>query len=235
MNHNLVSKFSRSLLFIHASILFDQVKTVQLSSSALEASLRCPFLSPPRLPHLLSMYFPSPLPTTRLSLSTSFTPLGPASSSRPSTPYRTPGRPPKGKFKGDSLGGVQEEEGEEVLAIVKGPTDDNNERDGARTLWAVLGREEVSVWSTRVSFYFVPSQLDCARILILRRKADHRLRNVAKGSSGETQANSNLFENSRFKPLDPFPFPFSPHHHDNFRSHPPLLYLSSLDRKCREE
>jgi len=96
------------------------------------------------------MYFPSPLPTTRLSLSTSFTPLGPSSASRPSTPYRTPGRPPKGKFKGDSLGGVQEEEGEQVLAIVKGPTE-GIRRDG-RTLWAVLGREEVSVWCTRVSF-----------------------------------------------------------------------------------
>ncbi|GAA5895098.1 Ric1p [Sporobolomyces salmoneus] len=91
------------------------------------------------------MYFPSPLPTTRLSLSTSFTPLGPSSASRPSTPYRTPGRPPKGKFKGDLLGGVQEEEGEEVLAIEKSPYAG---RDG-RVLWAVLGREEVSVWCTR--------------------------------------------------------------------------------------
>ena len=94
------------------------------------------------------MYFPSPLPTTRLSLSTSFTPLGPASSSRPSTPYRTPGRPPKGKFKGDSLGGVQEEEGEQVLEIVKCDKPDPNH---GTTLWASLGREEVNVWSTRVS------------------------------------------------------------------------------------
>ncbi|GAA6007995.1 hypothetical protein JCM11491_006569 [Sporobolomyces phaffii] len=87
------------------------------------------------------MYFPSPLPVTRLSLATSFTPLGPSSASRPSTPYRTPGRPPKGKFKGDALGGVQEEEGEQVLAIVAAPTDPN--------LWATLGREDVAVWSHR--------------------------------------------------------------------------------------
>ncbi|GAA5957240.1 hypothetical protein JCM3765_000401 [Sporobolomyces pararoseus] len=91
------------------------------------------------------MYFPSPLPTTRLSLSTSFTPLGPSSASRPSTPYRTPGRPPKGKFKGDLLGGVQEEEGEQVLEIVKCSQPDLQ----GKTLWASLGREEVNVWCTR--------------------------------------------------------------------------------------
>ncbi|GAA6063151.1 hypothetical protein JCM10212_006309 [Sporobolomyces blumeae] len=105
------------------------------------------------------MYFPSPLPTTRLSLSTSFVPSGPSPLSRPSTPYRTPGRPSKGKFK-DSLGGVQEEEGEEVVAIAKGPdVDDDRVHDDLsghddgdrplRGLWAVLGREEVSIWSTR--------------------------------------------------------------------------------------
>ncbi|GAA6025117.1 hypothetical protein JCM10207_000636 [Rhodosporidiobolus poonsookiae] len=88
------------------------------------------------------MYFPSPLPTTRLSLSTSFLPTGPAPPAKTQV-YKTPGRPAKGKFK-DSLGGVQEEEGEEILAIVRGPNCD----DG-KTLWAALGREEVSVWSTR--------------------------------------------------------------------------------------
>ncbi|GAA5924449.1 RIC1 family protein [Sporobolomyces koalae] len=103
------------------------------------------------------MYFPSPLPTTRLSLSTSFTPTGPSAASRPSTPYRTPGRPPKGKFKGDFLGGVQEEEGEQVLQIVLGPRPRIRPRSRSyaqhheddRTLWAVLAREEVSVWSIR--------------------------------------------------------------------------------------
>lgn len=95
------------------------------------------------------MYFPSPLPTTRLSLSTSFLPTGPSPASKTQV-YKTPGRPAKGKFK-ESLGGVQEEEGEEILSIVRGPeVDDNGQRLSGRTLWASLGREEVSVWSSRV-------------------------------------------------------------------------------------
>ncbi|GAA5879805.1 hypothetical protein JCM8547_005190 [Rhodosporidiobolus lusitaniae] len=96
------------------------------------------------------MYFPSPLPTTRLSNSTSFLPTGPSPPSK-TTIYKTPGRPSKGKFK-ESLGGVQEEEGEEILAIVRGPDVEDNGLTGGtsgRTLWAALGREEVSVWSTR--------------------------------------------------------------------------------------
>ncbi|GJN88122.1 hypothetical protein Rhopal_001078-T1 [Rhodotorula paludigena] len=89
------------------------------------------------------MYFPSPLPTTRLSISTSALPVGPSPAPKASL-YKTPGRPSKGKFK-DSLGGVQEEEGEEVLDISRGPCDP----DGGRALWAALGREEVSVWAIR--------------------------------------------------------------------------------------
>jgi hypothetical protein len=64
-------------------------------------------------------------------------------------PYKTPGRGSKSKFK-DSLGGVQEEEGEEVLSIVRGPEIDDEEGGGGQALWAALGREEVSVWSVRV-------------------------------------------------------------------------------------
>lgn len=101
------------------------------------------------------MYFPSPLPTTRLSVSTSALPVGPAPPQR-TRPYKTPGRPSKGKFK-DSLGGLLEEEGEEIIDIARGPDCDDDDGDdaaslpaGARCLWASLGREEFSVWSTRV-------------------------------------------------------------------------------------
>lgn len=99
-----------------------------------------------------AMYFPSPLPTTRLSISTSEVPVGPSPSAKTSV-YKTPGRPSKGKFK-DSLGGVQEEEGEEILSIVRGPEVGDGENAGAspQTLWVALGREEVSVWSIRVRF-----------------------------------------------------------------------------------
>ncbi|BGP22387.1 ribosome control protein 1 domain containing protein [Rhodotorula toruloides] len=95
------------------------------------------------------MYFPSPLPTTRLSISTSAVPVGPSLSAK-TLVYKTPGRPSKGKFK-DSLGGVQEEEGEEILDIVRGPEFADGESAGAtrQTLWVALGREEVSVWSIR--------------------------------------------------------------------------------------
>ncbi|GAA6048193.1 hypothetical protein JCM3770_003704 [Rhodotorula araucariae] len=97
------------------------------------------------------MYFPSPLPTTRLSVSTAALPVGPAPAST-ARPYKTPGRPSRGKFK-DSLGGVQEEEGEEIIDIACGPTCDDDDGDlpppAHRTLWASLGREELSVWSIR--------------------------------------------------------------------------------------
>lgn len=95
------------------------------------------------------MYFPSPLPTTRLSVSTAAVPVGPAPALK-TTVYKTPGRPAKGKFK-DSLGGVQEEEGEEILSIARGPAVDALDGSAARqTLWAALGREELTVWSIRV-------------------------------------------------------------------------------------
>ncbi|BGP53439.1 WD40 repeat protein [Rhodotorula sphaerocarpa] len=94
------------------------------------------------------MYFPSPLPTTRLSVSTAAVPVGPAPALK-TTVYKTPGRPAKGKFK-DSLGGVQEEEGEEILSIARGPAVDALDGSAARqTLWAALGREELTVWSIR--------------------------------------------------------------------------------------
>lgn len=96
------------------------------------------------------MYFPSPLPTTRLSVSTSAIPSAPSANKPGSQTYKTPGRGSKSKFK-DSLGGVQEEEGEEVLSIVRGPEIDDDEGAGGQALWAALGREEVSVWSVRVS------------------------------------------------------------------------------------
>ncbi|GAA5979590.1 hypothetical protein JCM10908_002976 [Rhodotorula pacifica] len=95
------------------------------------------------------MYFPSPLPTTRLSVSTSAVPVGPSPTLK-TTVYKTPGRPAKGKFK-DSLGGLLEEEGEEILSIARGP-DASSVHDGhapRQTLWAALGREELSVWSIR--------------------------------------------------------------------------------------
>ena len=97
------------------------------------------------------MYFPSPLPTTRLSVSTSAVPIGPSPTLK-TTVYKTPGRPAKGKFK-DSLGGVLEEEGEEILSITRGPDASTSSTGQAprQTLWAALGREELSVWSIRVS------------------------------------------------------------------------------------
>ncbi|TKA57063.1 hypothetical protein B0A53_01019 [Rhodotorula sp. CCFEE 5036] len=95
------------------------------------------------------MYFPSPLPTTRLSVSTSAVPVGPSPTLK-TTVYKTPGRPAKGKFK-DSLGGVLEEEGEEILSIARGPdaSTDSTGQAPRQTLWAALGREELSVWSIR--------------------------------------------------------------------------------------
>jgi hypothetical protein len=98
-----------------------------------------------------AMYFPSPLPTTRLSVSTSAVPVGPSPTLK-TTVYKTPGRPAKGKFK-DSLGGVLEEEGEEILSIARGPdaSTDSTGQAPRQTLWAALGREELSVWSIRVS------------------------------------------------------------------------------------
>ncbi|GAA5876832.1 hypothetical protein JCM3774_000784 [Rhodotorula dairenensis] len=93
------------------------------------------------------MYFPSPLPTTRLSVSTSAVPVGPSPTLK-TTVYKTPGRPAKGKFK-DSLGGVLEEEGEEILSIVRGPDASTQAGPRPQTLWAALGREELSVWCIR--------------------------------------------------------------------------------------
>lgn len=52
-----------------------------------------------------------------------------------------------------------EEEGEEVLSIIRGPDLDPDEQGGG--IWAVLGREEVSIWSIRVS----PVPLDAPRRL----------------------------------------------------------------------
>ncbi|GAA6042811.1 hypothetical protein JCM8097_004437 [Rhodosporidiobolus ruineniae] len=100
------------------------------------------------------MYFPSPLPTTRLSLSTSFLPTGPLPLAKTAV-YKTPGRPAKGKFRGE-LGGVQEEEGEEVLEIVRGPDlgDGETGQGTGRTLWAALGREEVGIQGTQPSMRF---------------------------------------------------------------------------------
>jgi hypothetical protein len=52
------------------------------------------------------------------------------------------------------LGGLQEEEGEEVLSIVRGPEiDDEEGLGGGEAVWAALGREEVSVWSVRVRVF----------------------------------------------------------------------------------
>ncbi|KAK4051297.1 WD40 repeat protein [Microbotryomycetes sp. JL221] len=89
------------------------------------------------------MYFPSPLPTTRLSVTTGAVPSAPSPVARPKL---TP-RSSKAKFR-DSLGGVQEEEGEEVIMITRGPEMDDEEGSG-EALWAALGREDVSVWSIR--------------------------------------------------------------------------------------
>ncbi|KAM0787921.1 hypothetical protein ACM66B_006127 [Microbotryomycetes sp. NB124-2] len=89
------------------------------------------------------MYFPSPLPTTRLSVSTGAVPSAPSPVARPKL---TP-RSSKAKFR-DSLGGVQEEEGEELIMVARGPEMDDEEGSG-EALWAALGREDVSVWSIR--------------------------------------------------------------------------------------
>ena len=92
------------------------------------------------------MYFPSPLPTTRLSVSTSALPSAPSPLAK--APTHKPQRGGKGKFK-ESLGGVLEEEGEEILSIVRGPDLDPDELGGG--VWAVLAREELTIWSIRVS------------------------------------------------------------------------------------
>lgn len=50
------------------------------------------------------------------------------------------------------MGGVLEEEGEDVLEIVKGPSEgDGAEADDGSCVWAALGREELSVWTIRVN------------------------------------------------------------------------------------
>jgi hypothetical protein len=90
----------------------------------------------------LAVYIPSPLPTTRLSISTSFVPSPPSTAP---VPLPLSSR----KKHQDSLGGVREEEEEVVRRIVRGPA--SVEGDEGAGVWAVLGREEVTVWSIRVS------------------------------------------------------------------------------------
>lgn len=105
------------------------------------------------------MYFPSPLPTTRLSISTSALPVGPSAPTRPAPLKASSSRNSKGKFK-ESLGGVLEEEGEEVVSIINGFQVDIFEEGSG--IWAVLGREEVSIWSIRVSIF--SSCVECSHI-----------------------------------------------------------------------
>lgn len=112
-------------------------------------------LDQPQLTTSRLQYFPSPLPTTRLSVSTTAVPAAPSPTARPPTFKSSANRGKKSKFR-DSLGGLQEEEGEEVLSIVRGPEPDDEEGSG---VWAVLGREDVSVWSIRVRL----SHRSCAR------------------------------------------------------------------------
>ena len=124
------------------------VSSLADTSELLLRSVACPsrWLNPTP-PDAASVYFPSPLPTTRLSVSTSAIPSAPSPTHRPKL---APGRGSRSKFK-DSLGGLQEEEGEEVLSIVRGPEiDDEEGSGGGEAVWAALGREEVSVWSVRV-------------------------------------------------------------------------------------
>ena len=93
------------------------------------------------------MYIPSPLPTTRLSVSTSALPSSPSPAPKAPT-FLSPLKNAKGKYTG-KLGGVLEEEGEEIIAIASAHNDELAPNGG---LWAVLGREEVTVWCIRVSF-----------------------------------------------------------------------------------
>jgi hypothetical protein len=95
---------------------------------------------------LVAVYFPSPLPTTRLSISTSSVPSAPSPITKPAV-YKTPGRGVKSRFK-DKLGGLLEEDGEEVISISQCPPVGRGEDEVG--LWAVLGREEFSLWSIRV-------------------------------------------------------------------------------------
>lgn len=94
-----------------------------------------------------AVYFPSALPTTRLSISTAALPSAPSPTTRPAV-YKTPGRGSKSRFR-DKLGGLLEEDGEEVLSISRCPQ--LNRTDDEPGLWAVLGREEFSLWSIRAS------------------------------------------------------------------------------------
>ncbi|GAA5952681.1 hypothetical protein JCM21900_000402 [Sporobolomyces salmonicolor] len=152
------------------------------------------------------LYFPSPLPTTRLSISTSALPTGPSPTLK-SNIYKTPGRASKGKFK-DKLGGVQEEEGEEILSIVRGPEADDEEGTGfGTTLWAALGREEVSVWSTRPKVVLAklrrtPVSLrthgsnasvhfhSSTRLIITTTSGHHLLYSISLASAGSRKGNS---------------------------------------------
>ncbi|GAA5891765.1 hypothetical protein JCM5296_001855 [Sporobolomyces johnsonii] len=161
---------------------------------------------PPQYQSRERVYFPSPLPTTRLSISTSALPTGPSPTLK-STIYKTPGRASKGKFK-DKLGGVQEEEGEEILSIVRGPEADDDDGSGFRTtLWAALGREEVSVWSTRPKVVLAklrrtPVSLrthgsnasvhfhSSTRLIITTTSGHHLLYSISLASSGSRKGNA---------------------------------------------
>ncbi|KDE04043.1 hypothetical protein MVLG_05482 [Microbotryum lychnidis-dioicae p1A1 Lamole] len=90
------------------------------------------------------MYVPSPLPSTRLSTTTSALPSVPCSTVKP-TAYKTPGRGAHPRFK-HSLGGLLEEEGEELIAIASA-TDELDHQLDHGGFWAVLTREELSVWT----------------------------------------------------------------------------------------
>lgn len=93
-------------------------------------------------------------------MSTSFLPALPSPAARPPT-FKAP-RGGKGKFK-DSLGGLLEEEGEEVIAIARAPDRPPGEEDEGGRYWAVLGREEISIWTIRVrlsGFYLLSSSFE---------------------------------------------------------------------------
>ncbi|KAI5481005.1 ribosome control protein 1 domain containing protein [Pseudohyphozyma bogoriensis] len=88
------------------------------------------------------------LPRNRVEfhpVSTSALPATPSPVQKPPT-FKQP-RGGKGKFK-ESLGGVLEEEGEEVISIVRGPERAPGD-DEETTYWALLAREEISIWSVR--------------------------------------------------------------------------------------
>ncbi len=97
------------------------------------------------------MYFPSTLPVTRLSVSTSDIPAVPSRKEKPS-PLRPASRgSPRAKFNGNDLGGVQEEEAESVIAICRADDEEIDRNESGSKVWAVLGREDLSIWYFKVS------------------------------------------------------------------------------------